>query len=77
MVRRRGRATGSYLQKGRGIDRTTIDDHPKIQVRPIGKATASDGRDPFPAIDTLAALRQNRSDKAKMAVNSNESIVLY
>ena len=72
----RGRATGSHPKKGRRIDRTAIDDHPEIQMRPVGKATASDGCDPFPAIDRLAALRQKRGDKAEMAINPNEPLML-
>jgi hypothetical protein len=70
------RSTWDHIKTRRGIDRASIDDHPKIQVWAICKAAAADRGDPLAAINRLATLRQKRRNQAKVAVYADESVVL-
>lgn len=74
--RRRFRTTRHDIHIGRGIDGTTVDDHPEIEVRTIGEAGTPNCCYPFTAIDGLAAVGQYRRDQAQMAVDADEPWVL-
>jgi hypothetical protein len=69
-------AAGEDSKIRRGIYRSAVHNHPKVQVRAVGQAGAPNGRDPFSAVDRLPALRQHRGDKPEVTVNANEPFVL-
>lgn len=74
--RRRAGFAGTDMEIGCGIDRAAVDDHPKIQMWPVGEARAPNGSDSFAAANCFAALRQPRWDQAEMTVNADEPVML-
>lgn len=76
MLRLCARPAGNDIQIRRGIDRTAVDDHPKIQMWTVSKTRAADGCDFFTAVNIPAAPRQNGRDQSEMAVDAHEPIML-